>query len=104
MINDSKTDWIRLRVAQMPRSRDLVIFVVTKQTDRQTNYFTPAHTHGVIMIVREGVGGLIRETKIPMQELVQGVGGCNCGILLYMENYCGQMSCFELQMYQTRED
>ena len=42
------TDWSRLRVAQMPRSRDLVIFMVTTegQTDRQTNYFTPAHARG----------------------------------------------------------
>ena len=29
------TDWIRLRVAQMPRSQDLMIFVVT--TDGQTD-------------------------------------------------------------------
>ena len=29
------TDWIRLRVAQMPRSRDLAIFVVT--TDGRTD-------------------------------------------------------------------
>jgi hypothetical protein len=45
--NDSKhneagfsTDSLCLRVAQMPRSRDLAIFVLT--TDRQTNCFTPA--------------------------------------------------------------
>ena len=33
------TDWLRLRVAQVPRCRDLAIFVVTTdgQTDRQTN-------------------------------------------------------------------
>ena len=45
MPNDSKhiqaslslipTDWLRLRVAQVPRCRDLVIFVVTK--DRRTD-------------------------------------------------------------------
>ena len=52
MINNSKhiqasfsliqTDWIRLRVAQMPRSQDLVIFVVTTdgQTDGQTDRWT----------------------------------------------------------------
>ena len=55
MPNDSKhiqaslllisTDWSRLRVVQVPRCRDLVIFVVTtdRRTDRQTDYFTPAH-------------------------------------------------------------
>ena len=42
------TDWLRLRVAQVPRSRDLAIFVVT--TDGQTDYFTPAHAGGVIII------------------------------------------------------
>ena len=44
------TDWSRLRVAQVPRCRDLAIFVVTTdgQMDRQTDYFTPAHAHGVI--------------------------------------------------------
>ena len=34
------TDWLHLRVAQNPRSQDLVIFVVTttdRQTDRQTD-------------------------------------------------------------------
>ena len=40
------TDWLRLRVALGPRFRDLAIFVVT--TDRQTDYFTPAHARGVI--------------------------------------------------------
>jgi hypothetical protein len=34
------TDSLCLRVAQMPRSRDLAIFVLT--TDRQTDCFTPA--------------------------------------------------------------
>ena len=33
--------------AYMLRS-DLAIFVVTTTTDRQTNYFIPAHVHGVI--------------------------------------------------------
>ena len=63
MPNDSKhiqaslslipTDWSRLRAAQVPRCRDLAIFVVTTdrqtdgQTDRQTDYFTPAHARGV---------------------------------------------------------
>ena len=41
------TDWLRLRIAQMPRCQDLVIFVVTT-TDRQTDYFTPVHAHRVI--------------------------------------------------------
>ena len=45
MLNDSKhiqaivslipTDWLRLRVAQVPRCQDLVIFVMT--TDGQTD-------------------------------------------------------------------
>ena len=37
----------------MPRCRDLVILVVTTdgQTDRQTDYFTPAHARGVIKLV-----------------------------------------------------
>ena len=53
------TDWSRLRVAQVPRCRDLAIFVVTtdRQTDRrtdgqmgrQTDYFTPVHVRGVII-------------------------------------------------------
>ena len=48
------TDWLRLQVAQMPRSRELVIFVVitgrltNRPMDGQTDYFTPAHVHGVI--------------------------------------------------------
>ena len=43
------TDWLRLRIAQMPRCQDLVIFMVTiTTTDRQTDYFTPVHTHRVI--------------------------------------------------------
>ena len=52
MTNDSKhihgslslipTDWLCLRVAQMPTSQDLVIFVVT--ADR---LLYPAHAHGV---------------------------------------------------------
>ena len=33
----------------MPRCRDLAIFVVTT-TDRQTDYFTPAHARRVIMV------------------------------------------------------
>ena len=42
-------DWLRLRVAQVPRCRDLAIFVVT--TDGQTDdYFTPAHARGVKMV------------------------------------------------------
>ena len=67
MPNDSKqiqaslllipTDWSHLQVAQVPRCRDVVIFVVTTdgqtdrrtdgQMDRQTDYFTPAHARGV---------------------------------------------------------
>ena len=59
MINDSKhiqaslslilIDWLHLQVVQMPRSRDLAIFVVIteRQTDRQTDYFTPVHARGV---------------------------------------------------------
>ena len=39
-------DWLCLRVAQVPRCRDLAISVVT--TDRLTDYFTPAHARGVI--------------------------------------------------------
>jgi hypothetical protein len=45
-------DSLYLRVAQMPRSRDLAIFVLMTdagQTDTQTNCFTPAahaHTRG----------------------------------------------------------
>ena len=42
-------DWLRLRVALSPRFRDLAIFVVT--TDRQTDYFTPAHARGVMIII-----------------------------------------------------
>ena len=44
------TDWLCLRVAQMPTCQDLVIFVVTtdRQTDRQTDYFTPVHACRVI--------------------------------------------------------
>ena len=46
------TDWLRLRVARMPRSRDLAIFMVTTegQTDRQTDYFTPAHVRRVTVL------------------------------------------------------
>ena len=39
----------------MPRCRNLAIFVVTtdgqidRQTDTQTDYFTPAHVRGVII-------------------------------------------------------
>jgi hypothetical protein len=39
------TGWLRLRVAQTPRSRDQAIFVLTtdnRQTDTQTYCFTPA--------------------------------------------------------------
>jgi hypothetical protein len=39
------TGWLRLQVAQTPRSRGLVIFVLTRdnrQTDTQTDCFTPA--------------------------------------------------------------
>ena len=35
------TDSLCLRVAQMPRSQDLVIFVLTTTDNRQTNFFTP---------------------------------------------------------------
>ena len=47
------TDWLCLQVAQMSRCRDLAIFVVTTtiDTDRQTEYFTPVHVRGVIIIV-----------------------------------------------------
>ena len=46
------TDWLRLRVVQVPRCQDLAIFVVTTdgQMDRQTNYFTLAHACGVIIL------------------------------------------------------
>ena len=60
MPNDSKhiqaclslisTDWLHLRAAQVPRCRDLAIFMVTT-TDRQTDYFTPAHVCGVITVM-----------------------------------------------------
>ena len=36
------TDWLRLRVGQVPRCRDLVIFVVT--TDRRTGGQTDGQT------------------------------------------------------------
>ena len=58
MPNDSKhiqaslspisTDWLRLQVVLSPRFQDLAIFVV--MTDRQTDYFTPAHARGVIKL------------------------------------------------------
>ena len=39
------TDWLCLQYAQMPRTRDLAIFVpttmMTMTTDRQTDCFTP---------------------------------------------------------------
>ena len=36
------TDWLWLQIAQMPRCRDLAIFVVmTADTTDRTNYFTP---------------------------------------------------------------
>ena len=38
------TNSLYLGIDQVPRCRDLVILVVT--TDRQTDYFTPAHAHG----------------------------------------------------------
>ena len=48
-------DWLCLQVAQMSRCRDLMIFVVTttidRQTDRQTEYFSPVHVRRVIIIV-----------------------------------------------------
>ena len=52
------TDWLRLRVAQVPRCRDLAIFGVTTdvQTDRQTDYLTPAHTRRVKTMCRSAVG------------------------------------------------
>ena len=64
MTNDSKhiqaslslisTDWLHLQVVQMPRSRDLAIFIVqqtNRWTDVQIDYFTPAHAHGVLIIM-----------------------------------------------------
>ena len=42
------TDLLRLRTAQVPRCQDLAVFMVMTTTDRQTNYFTCAHVHGVI--------------------------------------------------------
>ena len=66
MPNDSKhiqasflliqTDWIRLRITQMPRYQDLEIFVVTtdgqtdRQMDGQTDYFTPGYASGIIIL------------------------------------------------------
>ena len=42
------TDWLHLRVAQIPRCRDLVVFVVTTTTDRQTDYFIPGHARSPV--------------------------------------------------------
>ena len=74
MPNDSKhiqaslslipTDWLRLRVAQVSRCRDLAIFVVTTdgQMDKTNRHFTLAHARGVI----DGHAGIIgrRENNI----------------------------------------
>ena len=45
------TDWSRLRLAQVPRCRDLAIFVVTTdgQTDRWTDKPITLHERGVII-------------------------------------------------------
>ena len=50
-----QTDWIRLRITQMPRYQDLEISVATtdgqtdRQMDRQTDYFTPGYASGAII-------------------------------------------------------
>ena len=61
VLNDSKhiqarlslisTDWLHLRAARVPRCQDLAIFVMTTTTDRQTNYLTPGHGHGIVICV-----------------------------------------------------
>ena len=46
----------------MPRCRDLAIFVVTT-TDRQTDYFTPAHAGGVITLPLVHARGIINPVR-----------------------------------------
>ena len=43
------TDQLRLRVAQMPKSRDLVAIFMVTTNGQKTDYLTPAHMRGVIM-------------------------------------------------------
>ena len=43
-------DRLRLQIAQMPRCRDLAIFVVLTITDRQTDYFTLAQVRRVMIL------------------------------------------------------
>ena len=43
--------WLIGYVYELLRCQDLAIFVVTMTADRQTNYFTSAHVHGVITLI-----------------------------------------------------
>ena len=58
------TDWLRLRAAQMPRCRDMAIFMVTT-TDRQTDYFTPVHPRGVTTL-KEGSLTLAKSSNLSL--------------------------------------
>ena len=62
------TDWLHLQVVQMPRYRDLAIFVVTTTTtDRQTDYFTPAHACRVISMYTKSQIGISTQNGIQTQ-------------------------------------
>ena len=51
----TSTDALYLQIDQVPKYQDLAISVVTtdRQIDEQTDYFTPAHAHGVITWIME---------------------------------------------------